>query len=300
MIRNDSTPAEWESLAQLALAEGRFELAARALRVQASVSVDDHAASALAIVDEADRLAQARGLTEARAWCDYTRSEALFVLGRWDDAVAAGLRAVALGEEHGYHRAVVRTWHAILPIAAARGDTELLERAHAWYAERSGELAKVDSLYGRVMSSANHLRLAEAGLEPAFVPEPGPRLDAFALAYAGPSWFAALETVVEAWLGAGELRAVRDALSRLRPAQARVGTQLGEGIVDLLAARLYEHDGARAPEEAARQALESFHQVSACWWATKAIRIIERAGAARDEQVVEADRVERRLGLRPR
>ena len=296
MIRDDSTPAEWQSLAELALAEGRFEVATRALRVQAGVLVDDHAASALQIVDEADRLAQARGLTEARAWCDYIRAEALFVNGDWDNAVIAGLRAVASGEEHGYHRAVVRTWHTILPIAAARGDTELLKRAHDWYAARAGELARVDSLYGRVMSSANHLRLAEAGFEPPFIPDVRPRLDAFGLAYAGPSWFAALETVVDAWLSADEFEAVREALTRLGSAQARVGTRLGQGIVALLTARLLENDGAAAPDEVALQALAAFRDVSAPWWGLKSIRIIERAGAATNEHAAEANEIERLLG----
>ena len=296
MIRDDSTPDEWASLAELALAAGRFEVATRALRVQADASVGDHPFSALTIVDEADRLAQARGLTESRAWCNYTRAEAFFVLGEWDDAVTAGLRAVALGEEHGYHRAVVRTWHTILPIAAARGDVPLLARAGAWYAARAGELARVDSLYGRIMSSANHLRLAQVGLEPPFVPEPGPRLDAFELAYTGPSWLAALETVVEAWLAAGELEAVGDALSRLRLVQTRLGARLGTGMVDLLTARFGESGGPDAPEVAARRALEGFHEVSATWWAARAIKVLERAGKVHKELLAELAGVEQRLG----
>jgi predicted ATPase/class 3 adenylate cyclase len=295
MIRDDSTPEEWASLAELALTTERFEVATRALRVQADALVDDRASAALVVVDEADRLAEARGLTESRAWCDYTRAEALFVLGAWDDAVAAGLRAVALGEQHGYHRAAVRTWHTILPIAAARGDMPLLARAHAWYAARAGELARVDSLYGRVMSSANHLRLSQAGLEPHFVPDPGSRLAAFELPYSGPSWMAALETVVEAWLVAGELEAVRGALARLRSVQSRLGGRLGTGMVDLLTARLDETGGTALPEEAARRALASFRQVAAPWWAARAIRVLERTGLAEDDLVAELAAVERRL-----
>ena len=296
MIRDDSTPDEWASLADLALAAGRFEVATRALRVQADALVGDQASSALVVVDEADRLAQARGLTESRAWCDYTRAEALFVLGEWDDAVAAGLRAVALGEEHGYHRAAVRTWHTILPIAAARGDVALLARAEGWYAARAGELARVESLYGRVMSSANHLRLAQVGLESPFVPDPGPRLDAFELPYTGPSWLAALETVVEAWLAAGELEAVGDALSRLRLVQARLGARLGTAMVDLLTARFGESGGPDAPDVAAQRAVEGFHEVSASWWAARAIKVLERAGKAHEELLAELAHVEQRLG----
>jgi predicted ATPase/class 3 adenylate cyclase len=296
MLTDDSTPDEWASLAQLAVELGRPEVAARALRVQASVLVDDNARASLVVIDEADRLAHARGLTEARAWCDYTRAEALAVLGAWDDATAAGLRAIALGQEHGYHRAVVRTWHAILPIAAAREDASLLARAVAWYAARADALARVDSPYGRVMSGANHLRFAAAGLEPRFVPAFATMSDGFALAYAGPSWFFALETVFEAWLQADALAAATEALAVLRPAQERVHTRLGQALVDLLSARLDEASGSGESEISARHALAGFREVEAPWWSARAIRVLERGGAAGADLVAEVVETERRLG----
>ena len=294
-VDESASAADWRAFAELALAEGRHELAARALGAAAQVLLDDEAATAPAVLDEADRIAVARGLTEHRAWNDYARAEAFFMAGDWDAALEAGERAVRLGEEHGYHRAVVRTWHTTLPVAAARGDRELLARAQAWYAARSEELSRVDSLYGRIMSSANHVRFAAAGLEPPYVPDPESRIPGFGLTYGGPSTFAALETIVDAWLAAGDLDAVRAGLEELEQAQPAMGSILSQAILDFFTARLLEHDGSASPVEPAHRAFDGFRRVGAVWWEARAIRVLERAGASDAKLAAELAAAEAKL-----
>ena len=82
----------------------------------------------------AAQLAQAHGLTELIAWNGYWRAEVGLASGAWDAATAASLGAIELAERNAYHRAAVRTWFVLVPIAAARGDVELLRRARDWFA----------------------------------------------------------------------------------------------------------------------------------------------------------------------
>ena len=65
-------------------------------------------------------------------------------------------------------------------------------------------------------STAIHLAFADAGLEPAFVPDVELRLPCFDMDHGGPSWLAAVDAVVGCWLEAGELDGVEEALSRMR------------------------------------------------------------------------------------
>ena len=80
------------------------------------------------VAARATELAEARGLLEAQAWNLYGVVELGLLTGEWDRAVDAALRAIDLGERNAYHRPVVRSWFAVLPIGTARGD-ETLDRA---------------------------------------------------------------------------------------------------------------------------------------------------------------------------
>ena len=99
------------------------------LLIDAGAIVEAHSALA-----KARELAEAHGLTELLAWNAYWYVEAGLVSGDWERATAAGLEALELAERNGYQRAAVRTLFALVPIAGARADLELLERAREWFA----------------------------------------------------------------------------------------------------------------------------------------------------------------------
>ena len=72
-------------------------------------------------------LAAAHGLTEQGGWVNYSRTEVLWVMGDWDDALEVGQEVIELGERYAYQRLAYRTWVIVLPIAAARGDGALAD-----------------------------------------------------------------------------------------------------------------------------------------------------------------------------
>jgi tetratricopeptide (TPR) repeat protein len=214
-----SNDEAWRQVAELATARQAWNIAANAIRQRGAILVDDEPYAALAFIDEAEELAQQHGLVEAGAWCDYMRAEAFLSSGDWDDAVAAGLRAIEVGEAHDMHRPVVRSWFALRPIAVARGDLALLAQAYPRFAARAG--VEPDSPYARIVSTAMHVSFADAGLERHFVPDVEQRLRSFELDHTSPSWLAAIETIVGAWITAGELDGARRALDVMRARLSR-------------------------------------------------------------------------------
>src|SRR3954468_2403092 len=139
-----------------------------------------------------------------------------------------------------------------------------------------------------------HLAFADAGLEPAFVPDVELRLPCFDMDQGAPSWLAAVETVVGCWLAAGELDGVDAALERMRGSFTRSPpTNLALSTEALLRARLLARRGSIAEAIAAAQ---SARDVRAPWWRAKAVRLVgELAG---DEDALrEAQELENRLGL---
>jgi class 3 adenylate cyclase len=282
----------WTELESLARARGRWELATGAIRSRALISVHRDPAQTLAELDAASELAEARGLVEDAAWNDYARTEAHLVAGTWDEALDVGLRAVAAAEERNLFRVGVRSWFTLRPIAQARRRTDLIERAFPLFEATRG---RSDSPYARVISTAMDLAFAEAGLMPPFVPELEPRLPSFDLAYDDPSWLAAVEAVVGAWLDTGALDSARTALDRFRAAaENRSLARLAFASEALLRSRLLlaEGDLAGAGAEA-----ESALETRAPWWRVRALRALEAAGAASDEALEEAAELERSLGI---
>src|SRR5204862_202941 len=74
---------------------------------------------------------EARGLRENLAWGHYVGVELGLGSGEWDEAIIWARRAFDVGVANGYDRAVLRTWSALLPIAAARGDEGLAAHRRA-------------------------------------------------------------------------------------------------------------------------------------------------------------------------
>jgi len=292
-------PADWAELESLATELGDGSRAVRALRAQASVLVDDRHAEVWPLADRAEDVARRRGGEEDVAWVDYLRAETGFVSGDWQSALECGLRAVGLGERYAYHRVVVRTWHALLPIAEARGERDLIRRAAAWYAEREGTFP--DSPYARIVEGAADLHFMHAGLKPLRMPSVEDRLTSFDVAPEGPSWVSALETVVESWLAHGALEGAADAIDRLEKAvEAEPATSnLGRGTALYLRARLGARQGLPSAdvEETARAALELFAGIGARWWEAKALALLHELGRAEAGEAVRLGRIWESLGL---
>jgi hypothetical protein len=292
--RGDDVGDSWSTIENLAREAGRWEMVASAIRTRGFQYLDDEPERALPLVDAATEVAVAQGLLEGRGWADYLRAEAHLSSGRWDEAIEAGLSAIELGETHDYHRVVVRSWFVLLPIASAQGRGDLIRQACPRFEARRGR--EPDSYYARIVATAVQLHFAAAGLVPPFVPEVAKRLSSFDLDHSGPSWFAGVETIVDAWLHASDYDGTQLALDRMR-ARLEVGrpTGLARGVEALLRASLLlargEADGAVA------QANSALAVIRAPWWRAKAIRVLERAGAAETLQLDEVRSIEARLGI---
>ena len=191
----------------------------------------------------------------------------------------------------------MRTWFALLPIARARGREDLIGEASQLFAKRLGNAP--DSHYARVIATAAHLHFAAFGLEPPFVPDVESRLPSFDLEHDGPSWLAAVETLVETWLEARELDGAEEALDRMRASLDRgAPSRLSRATEALLRAKLLlarGDPGASAIE--AKRALDLLGEGGAPWWRAKTIRALELAGAASPELSDEASRIEQALLL---
>ena len=296
--RGDHTASAWLAIEDLARSSGRWETVAGAIRTRGFEYVDDEPDRALPLADAAAEVAGVYGLVEAGGWADYMRAEAHMSAGRWQEAVEAGLRAIELGEAHGYHRVVVRSWFVLLPVAQAQGREDLIRQAFPRFEARARIGQEADSYYARIVATAAHLHFAALGLEPPFLPDVENRLPCFDMDHCIPSWVAGIETVVGAWLDAGELDAAQEALDRMRARLTRGRpTHLARAAEALLRARLLlarsEDSGAVA--EAERALAETV--ASAPWWRARAIRILQQAGAADEPLVDEAKSIEARLGI---
>ena len=143
-----------------------------------------------------------------------------------------------------------------------------------------------------------NLAFAEAGLLPRFVPELEPRLASFDLGYGDPSWLAALEAVVDAWLDAGAPAEARIALERLRAStEGKHVSKLALASHALMWSRLLLAEGdAPAAAAEAERALDT----KAPWWRLQALRALAATGTASTETLAEAAALERLLGIEMR
>lgn len=279
----------WRRIAQIAQELGRLDAAAQALRVLAALTLPDRIDEGMERIAEHATFALAHDLTEDRAWSDYWRGEMLFQRGEWDAAWDGATRAIELGIDNAYHRVTVRSWHVVTLIAGARGDTETLRRARAWYDERRDDFP--DSPYARLSRTQIDLLVARAdGAE-------GPPADlghlsaSFREEEVLPSWFGALDLVISTWVGRGEREEARRAASAFL-ASARPGRPaFGRAVGTLLGGRV-----SRNVDEV-REALEGFRVARAPWWIAKALRLLGDVDAATDAEHADAEAIERRLGL---
>ncbi|MDQ2967314.1 MAG: AAA family ATPase [Actinomycetota bacterium] len=294
--RGDGDTGALAAVEELAKKVGQWETVAFAVRARAGGILDDQPEAALTLFERAAEVAVAYGLTESAGWSDYSRAEAYFCMGRWDDAIDAGLRAVALGEEHEFFRLVVRSWFVLLPLARARGRDDLIRQAHPYFVSRLGRAP--DSQYSRVVATAAHLHFAAIGLEPRFIPDVEERLASFDLDHAGPSWLAAVETLVEVWLSSGDDGAAALALDRMRARLDRDGaTALARSTEALLRARLMLTRAEDVEATAAAERALAELGDRAPWWRAKAIRVLEQAGAAGADLLEDARKIEASLGI---
>jgi class 3 adenylate cyclase/tetratricopeptide (TPR) repeat protein len=281
----------WETLELLAVESGAWDKAVNAIQSQALRLAPDHAEEALPFVTRAIELCAAHGLREGLAWSHQVGVEIGLASGDWNGAVASARLALEIGVPNGYDRAVVRTWSALLPIAAARRDHELLRAGHVWMSDRFRE-PENPSPYALVIGAARQLEIASAGLRESFVPAVEERIRSFELPYSSPSWLAALETVFDAWLAAGEVEGAAGALERMRitASQPEIAT-LARATFALLCGKLVAARG-EDPSDEARRALAGFRTSQAPWWIAKALRLI-----ATPETVGEAIEIEAALGI---
>ena len=290
---------DWAAIERSAVEVGDWRAAIGVAINSIMGRLDDHAREVVGDMARAREMAVAHGLVEDVGWTAYFESEAWFVAGEWDRAIAAGMQAIDIGEANAYHRLTVRAVHVAAAIASVRGTRALVERAQRFYESLEGLFEFPDSPYARIMRAASDLEIAEAGLIDPFVPEIEPRIVAFEDEPGGGSWAAAIDRVFRSWLEAGELDGAGRALAVATAALPRYTniSHLGRGSYELLRARFAAAtDDPDTAALAGRQALEHFRIASAPWWMAKAIRLLERAGAADYPLVSEAFEIERQLG----
>jgi hypothetical protein len=249
------------------------------------------------LLDEAEAVAEARGLNEQLAWIGLFRSTTAFVAGDWDVASSAARQAIATAERYGYDRAAVRTWFALTPIAEARGDLPTLAHAAVWFEAHGASFP--DSPYGRLQRVAVELRLAAAGFGPP--PDLGDKrlLAGFALDDDSAEWLAAVERIVADAVLAGRSDLARTWIDLLPAAGrddagalVRVSRALCRGTVAVAV-----DDGGVSAVAEAREALSEARAAAAPWWIARSIRLLELLSAASAAELDEAINAERRLGI---
>ena len=113
---------------------------------------------------------------------------------------------------HGYHRAAVRTWFVLRPIAQLRDDAPLLREMGDWMAASDGPArlaVRADDACRR------RPRGRGASGEATDPPDPPGCVTPGSLGYGDPSFIAARDGVLQAWWDAGWFDAVAEALARV-------------------------------------------------------------------------------------
>jgi tetratricopeptide (TPR) repeat protein len=275
-----SSDAEWAELEERARTLGAWRHVISAARVRAVYTSFLDPAAALPALEETAELARAHGQLEQAGWCDYSRCETLFLLGRWDEALALGTAIVDLAERNAYERLAFRTYVVLLPMAAERRDPSMADRYRVWHDATAERLPTVHSPYARVLRAAIEAWSATARGERPPAP-PAETLEAF-IPMINAHFIAAMETLGRAWLDSGrtdlasaagdriaEFAAEDDATPLMRASSTLIGSWIG-----------------RAEPTAA---VEAAHATGAPWWIARALRA---AGAS-----AQAEEVERGLGI---
>jgi class 3 adenylate cyclase/tetratricopeptide (TPR) repeat protein len=253
---------DWAQLEEGARRLGHWHQVVVAARVRAMHRSFVDPAGALAPLEATAELASVHGLTEQAGWADYARCETLWVLGRWDEALAVGVRALDVAERFSYGRLAFRTFMILLPMAAVRGDAALADRWGAWWAVAEAQFPPNPSAYGRMLRGAYLVWLSQARGEP--VVTPADDLVDAVIPMINPHFLAATETVVRAWLDAGRTDLARAATDRL------VEVAVGEQIPPLVHVSIDLLRGWLGDADAARRAVDGAREASAPWWESRA------------------------------
>ena len=292
---------EWIELGVLAHQRGDAALEVSARTMETSWVMAAAPTAVPEILRPARELAVARGLVERLAWLEHAEAEAALGAGDWTRAISAGMEAIELGERHGYDRVTVRTWATVLPIASLRAETEILDRASAWFDARSGGLP--DSPYGRVLLAGCRQWLAEAGRGREPLPEVDVLRPSFPqwLTNGSYEWLAASEAVLDGWFRTGHRDWCAEALE---PAGGDLPADLFRPALfafrlDLL--RLVVPGASRtalaSAESGARSAIGELRLIGLPLWVARGIRVLEELGVATTDDVSERTELEARLGV---
>lgn len=295
---------EWVALAHEARDLGRWSEAVSGLSLASAIVGEHDQEAARPLLNEAEALAEARGLTEQLAWIGLARAANALEHGGWDAGVAAARAGLELSVRLRYDRAAVRTWFALTPMADARGDRATLERAAAWFVEHAASFPH--SPYGVVQHAGVDLRLADAGLGALPALDDETLLAGLALEDDSPEWLAAVERIIEAALvvdGPDAARAMAERLPVVGPDGSRSLVHASRALVGSHVAESEAQVGRFAPSfggtaaALARDALRHAREARAPWWISRAIRRLGKLGAASPAELDEASAIERELGI---
>jgi len=299
----EATANDWVELGAIARARNDALTEVSALVALAGYSMESRPADVPAMLESARELTLARGFVERLGWIDQRIAEAALGSGDWDSAIDAGLRAVGLGEGHGYDRISVRSWSALLPAASLRGRTQVLEHAATWFGERAGRMP--DSPYGRILRAGAALYLAAGGAGAA--PVPVPDLEQVRPAFriwlevGGYAWVAATDAIVDTWFDTGRLDWIDELLAEAgaAPLSADSPTPTTGAAFDLVRVRrdLAADGDAMGAADRVRDQLGILVRMDVPYWIARAIRVLELSGVATDREIAERAAIEARLGV---
>jgi class 3 adenylate cyclase/tetratricopeptide (TPR) repeat protein len=274
-----ATAADWALLEEKALAIGRWQQVAVAGRIRAVFMADSDPRGALPQFEAVAESAAAHGLTEQAGWASYSRCEALWVVGDWDAALAAGREAIAVAERNAYQRLAFRTFVVVLQVAAARGDPAPAQDWERWWASAAHHFPSTLSPYGRMLNGAIGVWVAHATARP--VPHPPDDLTDALIAMGNPHFVGAIETVVRAWLDRGRqdlatVAAERSAANAGDPGATRL-MRASAALLDV-----WVHGS----EASAHTALALAREHPAPWWELRALRALGDPRAAELEHTL--------------
>ena len=236
----------------------------------ASIAFDHDRAAAFDRLEQAADLAERYALYDRLGWVGQTRTELWLATGDWDGASVAGLATVELGVARAFHRVVVRTLSALLPIAHARRDLETLALAADWF-ERFRSIFP-GSPYGAVLHHAVDLRLADVGLGVVPPVDEARLAEGIALLDDSPSWLAAVEQIVRSRVVAGDVAGARRALERYDvPLEAPVPERRVASAALCRSWVLGAEGRTDASRAAAREAIEAAERDRVPWWILRAL-----------------------------
>lgn len=279
----EASEADWALLEQKARAIGRWRQVVVAVRILGELRANVDPRAALPQFDAAYELASAHGLTEQAGWVGYSRIEALWVVGDWDEALDLGRGVIELGEKFAYQRLAFRTWAILLQMAAPRRDSSLVEHWLRWWEGAADHFSSIPSPYARVLHAAIAVWVAQATDRP--VGPPPDDLAEAMIPFSNPHFIGAIETVSRAWRDAGRMDLVAGAAARSAGNAADPqATRLMHASAALLDS--WATNSADSARTTARLAAEH----GAPWWELRALEVLGDPRAAD---------LARALGIRP-